>query len=282
MPWTAGLFVLGAIAVSGLPPLNGFVSEWLVYLGLFDAAASKGSSAWAALPAAILLAMAGAMALASFAKAGAMIFLGAARTQVAANAHECGMGMRGPMLALAGVCVMIGLAPTLFWPGVSRAVASWRSAGPAVDAPVPLVTLGSVHLALAVLILAAVAGLWRKAHANGLCRSLTWDCGYATPSARMQYVSASFAGIVSGWFRWILQPERKMRRPRGQFPVEAIRLERIPETVLERVIGPVGAVVLQVSTSVRRLQHGRLPFYILYVVAGLIALGVLVSLGGAP
>jgi hydrogenase-4 component B len=282
MPWTAGLFVLGAIAVSGLPPLNGFVSEWLVYLGLFDAAASKGSSAWAALPAAILLAMAGAMALASFAKAGAMIFLGAARTQVAANAHECGMGMRGPMLALAGVCVMIGLAPTLFWPGVSRAVASWRSAGPAVDPPVPLVTLGSVHLALAVLILAAVAGLWRKAHANGLCRSLTWDCGYATPSARMQYVSASFAGIVSGWFRWILQPERKMRRPRGQFPAEAIRLERIPETVLERVIGPVGAVVLQVSTSVRRLQHGRLPFYILYVVAGLIALGVLVSLGGAP
>ncbi len=97
----------------------------------------------------------------------------------------------------------------------------------------------------------------------------------------MQYTSASFAGITSGWFGWILRPERKVRRPRGYFPAEAIRLERVPETVLEHVIDPVGAVVLHVSTAVRRLQHGRLQFYILYVVAGLIALGMLVMLGGA-
>jgi len=122
--------------------------------------------------------------------------------------------------------------------------------------------------------------LWRKAHANGLRPGLTWDCGYVMPAARMQYTSASFAGIASGWFRWVLQPERKTRRPRGNFPVEAFRLERIPETVLERIIGPVSRAIMQVSTGVRRLQHGRLQFYILYVVAGLIALGVFVLLGG--
>jgi hydrogenase-4 component B len=282
MPWTAGLFALGSIAVSGLPPLNGFVSEWLVYLGLFDAATSKGPSAWAAMPAAIMLAMAGAMAMASFAKAGTMIFLGAPRTRAAAHVHECGIGMRGPMLALAGVCVVVGLAPILFWPAVSRAVGSWRPSWVAVEAPVPLATLGSVHVALAVLVLMAVVWLWRKAHANGLRRGLTWDCGYATPSVRMQYVSASFAGIVSGWFTWILQPERKMRRPRGHFPAEAIRLERVRETVLERIISPVSVAIMQVSTSVRRLQHGRLQFYILYVVAGLIGLSVLVVLRGTP
>jgi hydrogenase-4 component B len=281
MPWTAGLFVLGSLAVSGLPPLNGFVSEWLVYLGLFDAATSKGPSAWAAMPAAIMLAMAGALAMASFAKAGAMIFLGAPRTKVAAHAHECGLGMRGPMLALAGVCVTIGLAPGLFWPVVARAVGSWRPAWVTMEAPVPLVTLGSVHVVLAILVLGAVAWLWRKAHTNGLRRGLTWDCGYATPAARMQYTSASFGGIVAGWFGWVLQPERKMRRPRGHFPAEAIRLERVPETVLERIIGPIGATIMHVSTAVRQLQHGRLQFYILYVVAGLLALGVLVMLGGA-
>ena len=81
MPWTAGMFALGSVAVSGLPPLNGFVSEWLIYLGLFDAAAGKQPSAWVAMPAAIMLAMSGALALAAFAKAGAMMFLGAARTQ---------------------------------------------------------------------------------------------------------------------------------------------------------------------------------------------------------
>lgn len=282
MPWTAGMFALGSIAVSGLPPLNGFVSEWLVYLGLFDAVTSKGPSAWAAMPAAIMLAMAGAMAMASFAKAGAMIFLGAPRTQAASHAHECGMGMRGPMLALAGLCVVIGLAPILFWPAVSRAMGSWRPGWAAAEAAAPLVTLGSVHVALAILVLAAAAWLWRKAHANGLRRGLTWDCGYATPAVRMQYTSGSFAGIAAGWFAWVLRPERKIRRPRGHFPAEALRLERVPETVLERIIAPVSVAIMQVSTAVRRLQHGRLQFYILYVVAGLIALGVLVLLGGAP
>ncbi len=281
MPWTAGLFALGSLAVSGLPPLNGFVSEWLIYLGLFDASTSKGAAAWATMPAAIMLAMSGTLALASFVKAGAMIFLGAPRTQLAAHAHECGLGMRGPMLALAGLCVAIGLAPILFWPAVARAAGSWHSAWATVETPAPLVTLGAVHVGLVILILAAAAWLWRKAHAHSLRRGLTWDCGYAMPTARMQYTSASFAGIGSRWFRWILQPERELRRPRGPFPAEAIRLERVPETVLERIIAPAGAAIMQVSTSVRRLQHGRLQFYILYVVAGLIALGVLVMLGGA-
>jgi hydrogenase-4 component B len=281
MPWTAGLFLLGSVAVAGLPPLNGFVSEWLIYLGLFDATMSKGVSAWAAMPAAIMLAMAGALAMASFAKAGAMIFLGAPRTRVAAHAHDCGLGMRGPMLLLAGVCVTIGLAPILFWRVAARVVASWHPAWVMVEAPAPLTTLGSVHVALAILVLLTAAWLWRKSHANGLARGLTWDCGYATPAARMQYTSASFGGIVAGWFGWVLQPERKTRRPRGHFPTEAIRLERVPETILERVIGPVGTGILQVSTAVRRLQHGRLQFYILYVLAGLIALGVLVMMGGA-
>jgi hydrogenase-4 component B len=280
MPWTAALFTVGILAVSSLPPLNGFVSEWLVYLGLFDAVRSRGAAAWAAGPAAILLAMAGALALASFAKAGAMIFLGASRTQTAEHAHECGMGMRGPMLMQTGVCVTIGLAPTLFWPAVSRVVATWRPAWETAETPAPLATLGATQLTLAVLALAAAAWLWRNARVKGLRRGLTWDCGYASPSARMQYVSASFAGIAGGWFRWILQPERKLRRPRGLFPANAIHLERVPETVLERVIGPVGSGIMAAANSVRRLQHGRLQFYVLYIVAGLIALGLLVLLKG--
>ncbi|MFA6546092.1 MAG: proton-conducting transporter membrane subunit, partial [Limisphaerales bacterium] len=172
MPWTAGLFTLGAVAVSGLPPLNGFVSEWLVYLGLFDAVTGRGPAAWAAMPAAIMLAMTGAMAMASFAKAGAMIFLGAPRSQPAAHAHECGPGMRGPMLLLAGLCVLIGLSPVLFWPAVSRAAGSWRPAWASSEAPAPLATLGSVHAVLAVLMVAAAVWLWRKAHAISLRRGL--------------------------------------------------------------------------------------------------------------
>ncbi len=102
MPWTAGLFAIGAVAIAGLPPLNGFVSEWLLYLGLFDAAIHRGAAAWAAMPAAILLGITGALALATFVKAGSIVFLGAPRTKVAAQAHDCGLHMRVPMLVLAG------------------------------------------------------------------------------------------------------------------------------------------------------------------------------------
>ncbi len=280
MPWTAGLFALGAVAVSGLPPLNGFVSEWLVYLGLFGCATGKGASAWAAMPAAIMLAMAGALAMASFVKAGAMIFLGASRTQAAARARECGTLMRAPMLALAGICLMLGLAPILFWPAVSRAVGAWHPAWVSTEAPAPLIAIGFVQVTLVILFLAAAVLLWRKVHVSSLRCGLTWDCGYAEPTARMQYTSASFAGIPSGWFRWVLQPERKMRRPRGLFPAEAIRLERTPETVLEHIIAPVAAIIMRASASARRLQHGRLQFYILYVLAGLVAMGLVVWLGG--
>ena len=280
MPWTTGLFALGTLAVAGLPPLNGFVSEWLIYLGLFAVVTAKGAAAWIAMPAAILLAMAGALALASFAKAGAMMFLGAPRTQAAAQAREGGGWMRGPMLALASVCVAIGLAPVLFWPAVSRAVTTWRPAWAAVEPPAPLAMLGSAQVTLAILFLAAAAWLWRRARDNGLRRGPTWDCGYAMPTARMQYTSAAFAGIASGWFLWVLQPERKLRRPRGHFPAAAIRLERAPDTVLERVIAPVGAAILQASNSVLRLQHGRLQLYILYLLAGLIGMGMLVLFGG--
>jgi len=281
MPWTAGMFAVGSLAVAGLPPLNGFVSEWLVYLGLFDAMSNKGPAAWAAMPAIIMLALAGALALASFAKANAMMFLGAPRTQPAARAHECGLGMRSPMMGLAIVCGLLGLLPMLVWPVVARAVEAWHPAWNAAEVPASLATLGYAHLALALLAVAAAAGLWWKVRENGMRRGLTWDCGFATPTVRMQYTGASFAGIGTGWFFWLMQPLRQLRRPRGVLPEGAFDLSRVPDAMLARVLVPTGSVVLQISTAVRRLQHGRLQAYILYVVAGLAAMAGLVAWGGA-
>jgi hydrogenase-4 component B len=282
MPWTAGLFALGAMAVSSLPPLNGFVSEWLVYLGLFDAVTGRGPAAGAAMLAAIILGTAGALALASFVKAGAMIFLGAPRTQPAARAHECGWRMRAPMVGLAALCAGLGLAPVLFWPAVSRAVGVWHPAWGRTETPAPLFTLGAVHGVLAMLLVAAAAWLWQRARRNGLRRGVTWDCAYAAPTPHMQYSSGSFAGIALPWFAWILRPALSLRRPHGPFPVGALRLEYVPETVLERGLVPAGGVVLRVSTAVRRLQHGRLQSYILYLLVGLAVLSGLVAVGGTP
>ena len=232
------------------------------------------------MPAILMLALAGAMALASFAKAGAMIFLGAPRTQAAARAHECGPGMRQPMLVLAAICVLIGLMPLLFWPAIARAVGVWQPGWAESAVPASLGSIGLANVVLALLAVALAAGLWRKVRSNGLQRGLTWDCGYATPPARMQYSGGSFAGIGAGWFVWLLQPARHLRRPRGVLPTGAFRLETMPDTMLERVLLPASDVILHISTAVRRLQHGRLQAYILYVVAGLAAVAGLVSMGG--
>jgi len=291
MPWTAGLFVLGAMAIAGLPPLNGFVSEWLVFLGLFDALSAQdllagnaiqahGVAAWAAAPAAVLLGLTGALALACFVKVCGVVFLGLPRSEAALHAHECGWRMRVPMLVLGGWCVTIGLAPALFWPAIANACAVWQPAWQDPAPPAPLITLGSFHIAIAAVATLAVIGLWRRVQRNGVARAGTWDCGYAAPTALMQYTAGSFAGIITGWFAWILRPHRHSHTPRDNFPVHASYEEHTPETVLEHVVEPAGAGVMWLSSKVRRLQHGRLQAYIFYLLAGLAALIVLALMGG--
>ena len=279
MPWTAGLFALGAVTISGLPPLNAFVSEWLIYLGLFDAASSHDASGWAAVPAALALAAAGALALASFIKAGAVVFLGAPRTEAAERAHESAPMILGPMFALAGACVLIGLAPVALWPAVAGAAHAWRPVWAAAAPAAPLFALGLANVALVVLFVFAGALLWRKANANGLRRALTWDCGYKTPSARMQYTSGSFGRTATDWFSSILLPQRHLRRPRGPFPARAALMGHFPDTVLERIIDPAAAAVMSLSLGARRLQHGRIQFYIVYLLGGLTILAMIVLLG---
>jgi hydrogenase-4 component B len=280
MPWTAGLFTLGAVAISGLPPLNGFVSEWLVFLGLFDAMSARGPAAWTALPAAVLLGVTGALALACFVKVCGVVFLGLPRSKVAGQAHECGWRMRIPMIVLGTACVAIGLAPVLFWTAVATASGAWQPIWSESATPAPLLTLGAFHMAVAALAILAALALWYRVKRNGVSRAVTWDCGYAAPTPRMQYTAGSFAGIITGWFSWILRPQRHAQLPKEPFPSRASFEEHTPETVLEHVIEPVGSLVMRVSTAVRRLQHGRLQAYILYLLIGLAALALVALMGG--
>ena len=290
MPWTAGLFTLGAMAIAGLPPLNGFVSEWLVFLGLFGAlpahpaalpAAGHDPASWAAATAAILLGLTGALALACFVKVCGVVFLGLPRSEAARQVHECGWRMRAPMLLLGALCAGIGLAPVLFWPAVACASAVWEPAWLAdAPAPAPLLALGAFHLALAVLATLAASALWHRVKRNGLARAGTWDCGYAAPTARMQYTAGSFAGTITSWFDWILRPHRHSHLPRDPFPAQASYEEHTPETVLEHVVQPAGAGVMWVSNLVRGLQHGRLQAYLFYLLLGLAGLIVLALMGG--
>jgi hydrogenase-4 component B len=281
MPWTSGLFGLGAVAIVGLPPLNGFISEWLIYLALFDAVGTPSLNTWAAIPAAVVLAMTGALALACFVKVCGVVFLGLPRTEGAQCARECGWWMRAPMLLLGAVCVAIGLAPIFFWPAVAAASRAWHPPGAETGVMAPLEFVGTLHLGLMLLVIVGAALLWRRCRSNGVEREGTWDCGYAAPTPRMQYTAGSFASMITGWFGWILRPRRNVHRPRGPFPGQATYEEHTPETVLEHVIHPAGLVIMGLSAAVRRLQHGRLQAYLIYLLTGLAALALLAVWGGA-
>jgi hydrogenase-4 component B len=281
MPWTASCFTLGAAAISGLPPLNGFISEWLLYLGLFDAVHLRTATAPAAVAGGVSLAITGALALACFVKVVGIVFLGSPRSRAAEKAHESGPWMRLPMILLGAICIAIGVGPALCWPALTRVSAEWQPAWAVAPAPPVLEILGCVNLLFLAMAVLAAWVLTRRIRQTGVSRAVTWDCGYAAPTPRMQYTAGSFAEIITGWFDWILRPERHSHPVQGLLPHRASLAEHTPETVLERVLQPVGLGVMQVSSAIRRLQHGRIQSYILYLVAGLVALALLALWGGA-
>jgi hydrogenase-4 component B len=280
MPVTSVAFGVGALAACGLPPLNGFVGEWVIYSGLFTGAADRGVTAWASGLAAIVVAAAGAVTLATFTKAAGVMFLGVPRTPSAMKAVEGGWWMRGPIVVLASACAGLVVLPAVAWPWFVRAAGSRGPSGMPLAMPDGLAMVVAGSVMLGALGAAAVALLWRQVRVNGQRRGPTWDCGYAAPTARMQYSSASFAWIAAGWFRWALSPAISERRPRGLLPAGATRVERFPEAVLDRLVVPAADRVQRWSEWARRLQHGGMQSYILYLLFAVTAMGVLVLAGG--
>lgn len=277
MPITAGLFLLGAVAICGLPPLNGFISELLIYLGLFHTAGVGGGADWpAAALAAPILAMTGALAVACFVKVFGIAYLGEARTARAAEAHEAPLPMLVPMAMLALGCVAIGLAPSLVAPLLDSAISPWA---PEIAARVPrlatLVPMWPLSLAAMLCWGACAVGLvWlvRKMRRGSHREVGTWDCGFASPTPRMQYTASSFAQMLVDQFSWALRPRRRRSGPTGPFPESAEFESHVPDPVLTSVALPAASAVERALLHVRWLQRGRVQMYILYVLIAVAAL----------
>ncbi|MDD5671705.1 MAG: proton-conducting transporter membrane subunit, partial [Candidatus Omnitrophica bacterium] len=219
MPWTGVTFLIGAAAIAGLPPLNGFVSEFLIYFGAFRGASSDGSQALAMLAVIGGLALIGGLASACFAKAFGIIFLGEPRTDHARAAHEVPYGMRIPMALLAAGCVGVGLGAPLavkiliqvlpVATGLSLPVI--RGVFPEAVHPLNfIVLLSAVLIALAFFIFLLRHAMLTGRHVQ---KAGTWDCGYAKPGARMQYTASSFADPLTGFFGFLLRTRRHLDAP---------------------------------------------------------------------
>ena len=270
MPRVAAPFLAAALAASALPPLNGFASEWVLYVTAFQSAiAGVGSGAsLAILP---LLALVGGLAAAAFVRAFGIAFLGEPRSAAARTATDAPPLLALPMWIGAVLCLACGIAPGFFFRiAASAALEIVPAAG-----PLPMVAgLTEIGGALAVLaaIVAAVA-LFRAALLRDRAprRALTWDCGYALPTARMQYTASSFAEPALDPFAPLLRSHIAAAHPEGYFPLEA----RYEEHVEEGGAGFPARLAQATAGALSRvtvLQLGRLQFYLLYILLTLLSL----------
>jgi hydrogenase-4 component B len=277
MPWTAALFLVGAVAICGLPPLNGFVSELLIGLGLLRSAAVTDGRNWLGLAVGFpVLAMIGALATACFVKVYGAVFLGAARSEAATQAQESSAWMIAPMGLLALACAAIGLAPAGVAPVLDRAVAAWApplaSGEPRLAALAPLGWITALGLAL--LAMAAGVGLllWARVPRRGCLPGCTWDCGYAQPSPRMQYTATSFAQMLVQLFGWVIRP--RMHRPTlaGPFSKPANFATHVNDPVLDAQVLPAFRAASRWLAQFHWVQQGLAQHYVLYILVAVVAM----------
>jgi hydrogenase-4 component B len=293
MPWTALFVLLGCLAIAAMPPLNGFVSEWLLFQSLFAlgaAGSTLGMRLFGALAIAVL-ALVGALAAFLFVRFFATQFLAQPRSEQAANAREAPLSMRLAMALGAACCVTIGVFPAAIFIPAREAIATllgpvWASApSPAWSSlahPLALDALppgqSRVAFGFAALLLAGGALLgWLLASAIGrrtrTIRREAWASGWQlTP--RMAYTASGFSKPVRVAFRWFLQPSRRLQAdpdPRApNFAKGYSYASTIPLIFEERVYRPALRLLVAGAGLFRRIQNGVVQSYLLYLLATLV------------
>ena len=287
MPWTALFFLVGAAAISGLPLLNGFASEWLLFQAfLLGFHLSSDALVRFLFPVAgVFLALTSALAAACFVKAFGITFLALPRGRGAERAHESPPLMLLPQAVLAGLCVVLGLAPSAAL-GVLRGVlASLPGVRPApemvqgwfVIAPGPgsFDHLASPLVAGAVLFGLALAGAMSLRAGYAVRRAPTWGCG-GELTAKTEYTATAFSKPLMMIFRAVYRPTREVATVgEAHFPREVHYHAEIEPTFERFLYRPLTRGVMGLADRMKVIQAGSLHAYLAYVIALVLGLVLL-------
>jgi len=276
MPWTAGAFFVGAVAIAGLPPLNGFASEWATLQSLLHVPAYGGvADGTAGAIALAALAATAALAALCFVKVVGLVLLGPARRDRVAYATEAPRSMRAGVVALAGGCVVLGLAPGLLF-GSLVGLAPWSSAAPTTVGLELPGTGGFRSLGVALALAVLVGALWLLKGSRAAAAAPTWACGQLV-EPQLDWTSAGFTKPLRLVLEGVLRPEREIAvRTELGVVQEVAYAGRVPHLFEERLYRPLTALAIHGAHHARRMQSGRLGTYVAYLL-GL----VLVALGAA-
>ena len=267
LPWTGGAFLVGSLAIAGLPPFNGFASEWVTLQALLHvpAAGHLGDGVAGALALAALAATA-ALAVLCFVKVTGLVLLGPPRSEAVAAATERPLPMRAAVVSLAGACVVLGVAPGLLL-GSLVSLAPWPAALPtAIGLHLP--GTGSLPTLGITLVLVAVTGVLVVARGRrAAAPAPTWASGQLVEPSLL-WTSAGFTKPLRLVLAGVLRPERtiEVRATRGVVQ-EVAYSGRVPQHLDEQLLAPAVRVALRGAAHARRLQTGHLGTYVAYLIA---------------
>ncbi len=289
LPRTGGLLVLAAAALSALPPLNGFVSEWLLYLGLAEGGrgAPPGLALLAYLALAVL-ALVGALAAIVFTRMVGMALLGQPRSPEAAAAHEAGPLLVAPLAALGAANLAVAVFPkqalAFVTPAAAQVLGVSASEVASALAPAAATLAGPIRAGLAVLVVAGAAlaiASRRALAAREVRESSTWGCGFSAESSRVQYTAASYAQLaLDGAVPRPLRPRVEVEPPRGVLPVEGRLRISADDPARTHIFEPAFQALADRFSRVRRFQQSRLNLQLLYTLLAVLALSALLFVHG--
>jgi hydrogenase-4 component B len=288
MPVTALCFLVGAVAISGLPPLNGFVSEWLTYQALLAGFGTTHSLTRLMFPiAGSLLALTAALAAACFVKAFAIPFLALPRSEEAADAREVSFPMRAGMAVLALGCVALGLGATWFvrvFDPITQQALGVRASSALVMARGWALSPGTAHggtistagIALFFLLAGAAFALplamrWRRRSVRGPA----WDCGLPGLTADNEYTATAFSKPLRMIFSALYRPRREIQAEYEVSPYypSAIRFEsKIEHPIEKHLYDPLRQWIMAVANRMKGIQAGSINLYLTYIFITLILL----------
>lgn len=276
MKITGVTFLIGSLAISGLPPFNGFVSEFFIYMGSFKGIPVAETSVFVfSLLAIVSLAVIGGLALACFTKVVGVVFQGEPRSQAAQDVSEKGMFMLLPMVLLAGACAVIGLYPGAFMYMAVKGVSSLGLDYGRI--PMELfarmssnITLGATIFLAIVLIILAFRHIFYQGKTIG--SSGTWGCGFTQPTTRMQYTGSSYAASILEFFSPVAVLQEDHPPVKGLFPKATHYHSHIHDIIELHLDRMVVKPVLWLFDRLRWIQHGDIHLYIGYILLAIVVL----------
>jgi formate hydrogenlyase subunit 3/multisubunit Na+/H+ antiporter MnhD subunit len=279
MPRTGALMIIGALALAAVPPLNGFVSEWMIYMALLNGGLEFSGMGRIALP--LLaggVALVGGLALICFVRLTGIVWLGESRSEEARHAHEPSSRMLAPMGILAALCVLAAVFPRLLLSVFSRLVETMFALpggefmATLDSAQSPLGMLGMMNAVVWAAIALMALIFWIAVRRGRVAVQPTWGCGYLAPTPRMQYTGQSFSEMMVSrifWRPW--RPKTRVVAPEGVFPSAARMTTAYPDTLSRLLYRPFFEWMADRLTRWHWMQQGKLHVYMVYFVVTLVA-----------